>query len=194
MAKKKKTKKKKTTSIKGDPWSERVIQELKTVSEPADYYWVSFDDKGSAIIEIPAPASTEALRFDDDKLRFDLIPTEVVIELARAYSMGAIKYGDNNFRKGMAWSRCVRSAFSHFYKWLSGKGVDEETGCHHLALAAWNLLTLLYYEINKVGTDNRNKFNIDDNFNWTDNHLGIGLNKDRLAALKEQYKNKRSPQ
>lgn len=144
--------------------------------------------------ETSSQNSKEALRFDNDKLRFDLLPTEVVIELARAYSMGAIKYGDNNYRKGMAWNRCVRSAFSHFYKWLSGKAIDEETGCHHLALAAWNLLTLLYYEINKVGTDNRNKFNIDDNFNWTDNHLGIGLSKEKLSALKEQYKNKRSPQ
>lgn len=141
--------------------------------------------------EKPHVAKQEAMRFDDDKLRLDLIPVEALIELARVYSMGAIKYDDDNWRKGMPWSKCIRATLSHFFKWRSGQVIDPETGCHHLAQVAWNALTLLVYELNKSGKDDRQKFAIDEDFNWVDNHLGIGLSKEEIKALKLKYKDRK---
>ncbi len=133
----------------------------------------------------------EAMRFTEGKMRFDLLPIEALIELTRVYDMGAIKYDDNNWRKGMKWSQVYRPIFSHLFKWLSGQTVDSETGCHHLAMVAWNCLTLVTYQIRKLGTDDRVKFPIDENFNWVDNHLGLGLPPEKIAELKEKYRKQR---
>jgi hypothetical protein len=38
----------------------------------------------------------EGLKFDEGKLRFDLIPIYPLEELARVYTIGAKKYGDYN--------------------------------------------------------------------------------------------------
>jgi hypothetical protein len=133
----------------------------------------------------------EAMRFTDDKMRFDLLPIEGLIELTRVYDSGALKYDDNNWRKGMPWSKVYRPIFSHLFKWLSGQTIDKETGCHHLAMVAWNCLTLVVYQLHGLGKDDRIKFAIDDNFNWSDNHLGLGLSTDQKKELKEKYRKQR---
>lgn len=140
--------------------------------------------------KVSSPA-TEAMRFSEDKMRFDLLPIEALVELTRVYQMGALKYDDDNWRKGMSWRKVYRPIFSHLFKWLSGEAVDKETGCHHLAMVAWNALTLVVYEIRKLGKDDRIKFNIDENFNWTDNHLGLGLSPEKMEQLKLKYKQQR---
>lgn len=128
-----------------------------------------------------------AMRFDENKMRFDLIPIEALIELARVYSIGAIKYEDDNWRKGMKWSRCIGSLERHMLLWRAGVAIDEDTKCHHLAMVAWNALTLLVYEINKIGTDDRIKLNINSKFNWEDNHLSIGMKKEELEEFKNTW-------
>lgn len=132
-----------------------------------------------------------AMRFDANKLRLDLIPVEFLIELARVYTIGALKYDDDNWRKGMPWRKVYRPIWSHFFKWLSGHTIDSETGCHHLAMVAWNCATLFMYQLHKLGTDDRFKFDIDENFNWVHNHLGIGLEDSKITELKDKYKQQR---
>lgn len=133
----------------------------------------------------------QAMRFDDNKLRFDLIPTEGLIELARVYSVGALKYADNNWRNGMKFTRCIASLERHWNLWKLGQAVDPETGSHHLAQVCWNAMTLLVYCLTKTGTDDRVKYNVDENFNIVDNHLGIGLSKEQLQTLSDKYKQQR---
>ena len=131
----------------------------------------------------------EAMRFTDDKMRFDLLPVEAIVELARVYDSGALKYDDNNWRNGMPWSKVLRCIYSHFFKWMLGQTVDKETGCHHLAMVAWNCLTLVVYQMRKIGLDDRSSiFPIDENFNWVDNHLGLGLTTEQKKELKLKYK------
>ena len=141
--------------------------------------------------DMSVPQAARAMRFDADKLRLDLIPPEFLIELARVYSMGAMKYDDDNWRKGMPWRKCVRPVWSHLIKWLSGQTIDSETGCHHLAMVAWNCATLFMYQLHKLGTDDRYKFGIDENFKWVDNHLNIGLDDAKMTELKDKYKQQR---
>ncbi len=130
----------------------------------------------------------EALRYDDNKMRFDLLPVEGIIELTRVYTIGAIKYKDNNWRKGMKFSKCVASLERHWIKWKLGEQVDPETGCHHLAHVCWNAMTLLVYCLTKTGTDDRNmNYKIDDSFNIVDNHLGIGLSEEKIQELRNKF-------
>lgn len=100
-------------------------------------------------------ASTEGIRFDQGKPRYDLIPPEVLEEYAKVMEFGARKYADRNWEKGMKWGRVFRSALSHLLKFWRGETYDEESGLHHLAHALWNVAALLTYSLRKVGTDDR---------------------------------------
>lgn len=73
----------------------------------------------------------------EGKGRFDLIPFEVVEMLARHYENGAVKYGDNNWKKGQPISRYMDSAMRHLVKYWCGL-VDED----HLISAIWNLFAI----------------------------------------------------
>ena len=75
------------------------------------------------------------------KGRFDLIPPGPLYRIARIYEDGAIKYDDNNWRKGQPLSRYVDSAERHLKKWRAAEH-DED----HLAQACWNVIALMWTE------------------------------------------------
>lgn len=91
------------------------------------------------------------LRFDSGKLRLDLLPPEWELELARITTEGSKKYAPRNWERGMPWTKMIGCFRRHFLKFMMGEKYDKETGCHHLALAAWNLLALMSYDMRGVG-------------------------------------------
>ncbi len=99
--------------------------------------------------------SETALRYDAGKLRYDLIPADSLEQLAKVYTAGAAKYAERNWEKGMSWSRCFGSLMRHAWAFWRGEAIDVETGCHHMAMAAWNCLALCSYHLRKAGTDDR---------------------------------------
>lgn len=100
-------------------------------------------------------AISEGRKDDTGKLRYDLIPPEALEELARVYTIGAKKYSDRNWEKGMSWGRVFAAMMRHSWAWLRGETNDPVDGQHHLSSVAWCAFTLLTYEIRKVGTDDR---------------------------------------
>ncbi len=105
--------------------------------------------------KIDVATATEGVRFDTGKIRYDLLPADSIEELAKVYTKGAAKYADRNWEKGMAWHRVFASLMRHAWKFWRGEAIDEETGCHHMAMVAWNALALCSYDLRKVGTDDR---------------------------------------
>lgn len=99
--------------------------------------------------------TTGGLRFDDNKLRLDLVPAEWELELGRVNTAGSKKYAARNWEKGMKWMKMIGCMRRHVLKFMLGESYDKETGCHHLALAAWNLLGLMSYDMRKLGEDDR---------------------------------------
>ena len=77
----------------------------------------------------------------EGKGRFDLITPYGLMRLARWYELGAKKYTDRNWEKGMPWSRYVDSAFRHLVKYMMGDRSED-----HLAAVAWNVFALMHYE------------------------------------------------
>lgn len=75
------------------------------------------------------------------KGRYDLIPVFATRRLAGWYELGAGKYGDRNWEKGIPYSRCVDSAKRHLDKFVMGMR-DED----HLAAAVWNLMAIMDYQ------------------------------------------------
>ena len=102
-------------------------------------------------------SNAEGKKFDEGKVRVDLLPSESLFAVAEVLTFGASKYGEHNWRKGMAWSRLYAAAQRHMMKWNAGETHDEESGKNHLAHACVNLLMLLSYEKSCRELDDRFK-------------------------------------
>jgi len=98
---------------------------------------------------------TDGVKYDEKKIRFDLIPVESLTGLAKVYTMGAHKYDDDNWRKGMKWNRVYGAILRHLNAFWVGEDKDKESGLNHLLHAAWGCFTLYWYWIHGKGEDNR---------------------------------------
>lgn len=97
---------------------------------------------------------TQGVKYDSDKLRFDLIPTSPMEEIVKVFTMGAMKYKDRNWEKGMKWSRPLAALERHLHSFKSGEDFDQESGLLHLAHVAVNAMFLLqYYKTFPQGDD-----------------------------------------
>jgi len=92
---------------------------------------------------------------DTDKLRYELLPPELLEETARVLTFGAGKYSSRNWESGMAWSRPFSAMMRHMWAWWGGEDKDPETGYSHLAHACCCLAFLTAYERRGAGEDDR---------------------------------------
>lgn len=97
----------------------------------------------------------EAVKFDTDKAPMSLISRRAIEEEAKVMAFGATKYGRDNWRKGMEFSRLMDACLRHVYAFADGEDLDKETGLSHLAHARCCLAFLLEYEGKKIGKDDR---------------------------------------
>ena len=84
----------------------------------------------------------------DDKPRYDLIPPELLKRLAELYQRGAIKYGDDNWRKANSepeYQRFKASAFRHFMSWIANTDTEED----HAIGAIWNIMSYEWHTQHK---------------------------------------------
>lgn len=97
----------------------------------------------------------KALRFNQGKLRYDLIPEFAEQELVRVLTYGATKYAPNNWKKGFEWTSVEASLKRHLSEWKKGEDIDPESNCYHMAHVMTNAAYLLeFYKIYPQG-DNR---------------------------------------
>lgn len=82
------------------------------------------------------------MKFDTDKLRFDLIPAIATEGLAAVLTYGAKKYKPNNWRSVDA-ERYVAAFERHWHAYIAGELLDQESGLPHLAHCMTNLTFLL---------------------------------------------------
>lgn len=87
-----------------------------------------------------------AIKFDKDKLKFNLIPPEVEKALAEVLTMGAAKYGDRNWEKGLDEGRILASLRRHLNAYQLGEKTDPESGYSHLKHALCNAAFLVTME------------------------------------------------
>lgn len=82
------------------------------------------------------------MKFDTNKLRFDLIPAVATEGLAAVLTYGAKKYKPNNWRS-VDPQRYVAAFERHWHAYISGEMLDKESGLPHLAHCMTNLAFLL---------------------------------------------------
>lgn len=92
----------------------------------------------------------EGQKFDDGKLRFDLLPEGALEEIVKVLGYGARKYAPDNWKKVPdARRRYFAAAMRHIMAWHSGEEKDPESGLSHLAHAGCCILFLLWIEDTK---------------------------------------------
>lgn len=83
--------------------------------------------------------TTEHMKFDEDKLRAELVPQSAMDALGAVLTFGAKKYAPNN------WKLCTDlicyegALLRHIGAYRRGEALDPETGMPHL----WHALTCL---------------------------------------------------
>ena len=95
----------------------------------------------------------KALRYNDQKpkLGYFLRSFPRALEaIARIKEFGAAKYNDGNWRLGgKPDDEYLDSCTRHLTQFLDGEAFDQDSGCHHLGHAIWNLCAWL--ELNTEG-------------------------------------------
>lgn len=71
-------------------------------------------------------------RFNEGKLRYDLLHPTALKGLAQVMTMGAAKYGDTNWQNGMPWKTVVASLKRHLALFEAGQDYDKESGFLHV--------------------------------------------------------------
>ncbi len=102
-------------------------------------YWIV--PENADMRELVIVANT-GMKFDTDKLRFDLIPAIATEGLAAVLTYGAKKYKPNNWRSVDA-ERYVAAFDRHWHAYIAGELLDQESGLPHLAHCMTNLAFLL---------------------------------------------------
>lgn len=88
----------------------------------------------------------QGTKFDEGKNKLDLVPPEFIEATGWILTMGANKYGDQNWRAGLKYSRVLSALLRHLFAWARGERIDSESGKSHLWHAACNLSFLITFE------------------------------------------------
>lgn len=101
------------------------------------------------------PIEESGKKYDNDKIRYDLVSALPLHDLARVYTFGARKYGDRNYASGILWSRVFGAIMRHLWAFWRGEDLDQESGLPHLSHAAWGCFTLGEFMTTKRSYDDR---------------------------------------
>jgi hypothetical protein len=115
----------------------------------------SMDSKLEEAIANPGTA----IKFDQEKPDYSLLPPLPIDEVAKVWTFGKKKYASYNWAKGFAWSRPLAAALRHIFAFLRGEDRDPESGLLHLAHAICCLMMVIEFQITKTGVDDRYKSN-----------------------------------
>lgn len=110
----------------------------------------------------------KGIRYDQGKLRYDLVNPLAHEGMVDILTFGAQKYASRNWEKGMAWSKVIASLKRHLACIEKGEDYDKESGRLHADHVACNAHFLsAYYRIYPQGDDrphrhlNRPKIGLD---------------------------------
>lgn len=88
----------------------------------------------------------EGRKNDMGKEPWHLLPLGPVREVVRVLAFGAKNAADNWQSVENPLDRYYAALMRHVVAWRSGERMDPETGIHHLAHAATNVVFLLWFE------------------------------------------------
>jgi len=88
-------------------------------------------------------------KFDDNKLKYSMLPPESLKAILRVMAFGAQKYGEGNWKLCEDPMRYYNALLRHLEAYRSGERYDPETNYPHLDHMLCNALFLQYLEEGK---------------------------------------------
>lgn len=96
-------------------------------------------------------------RNNKGKLRWSLVDMKTLEGLVKVLMMGAEKYSDFNWQKGLPINEVYESLMRHLVSFMDGEDNDTESGLSHLDHALCNIYFMKWFMDNKPEMDNRRK-------------------------------------
>ncbi len=90
-------------------------------------------------------------KFDDGKLRWDLVPFKELEGMVKVITFGAAKYKDNGW-KDVDPRRYKAAIMRHISAYMRGEIIDPESGLSHMSHVMTNALFLEWFCENTAGT------------------------------------------
>lgn len=72
---------------------------------------------------------------------YELVSPFAWERIAIWYELGARKYADRNWEKGIPFGRLIQSAIRHMIRWMKGDRSED-----HLAAVCWNVMAMMHFE------------------------------------------------
>jgi len=92
------------------------------------------------------PEDREGVKYDDEKLRWDLLPYNTIEKVVEILTYGAKKYADNNWKK-IEPKRYISALMRHLVAEITGEDNDKESGFLHLSHVVCNAIFLLWFKL-----------------------------------------------
>ena len=91
----------------------------------------------------------EGRKHDTGKLRWDLLPIDIIEQVVDILTYGAAKYDPNNWQK-VDTKRHYAALMRHLSAWRQGEEFDKESDRTHLAHALCDLIFIAWQEKHKT--------------------------------------------
>jgi hypothetical protein len=101
-----------------------------------------------------------AKHYDEGKLRYDLLDAGILEDVVAVFTYGSKKYDDNNWRKGMPFTKLFGSIMRHMWLWYRGEDIDKESGLKHLAHAICDIMMVGSIQRDRKDCDDRIKIGV----------------------------------
>lgn len=92
----------------------------------------SFSQREALFSDLIKRLMNQALKYDNDKPRMDLIDPDAITGLASVLTFGAKKYAAHNWRDGINNSRLIAAMLRHLFAIMRGQYIDPESGLPHI--------------------------------------------------------------
>ena len=87
------------------------------------------------------------LKYDEDKLKYSLLPKGTLTKILEVLTLGANKYAPNNWKNvENPKERYYNAIMRHLDAWWNGEITDPESNKSHLAHIACSVLFLMWFE------------------------------------------------
>ena len=91
-----------------------------------------------------------AIRYNVGKPKLSRISPEILELTAQVLEFGSVKYGWDNWKKGLPVNDVMDSLLRHAYAYASGEENDQESGISHLGHIVCNAMFIAYYKKNGI--------------------------------------------
>jgi len=85
-------------------------------------------------------------KFDRGKPMVDLLVPEFLLDMAKILTIGARKYGLENWKQGLAKRRILAALYRHLLAYHRGERYDQETKLSHLCHIGCCAMFLYWYD------------------------------------------------